>query len=480
VELVFKTNEIDIKNGEPFANDRLDRKQCADMLNGLVCDCQCPLVIGINGGWGTGKTTFLKMWRQDLQDKGYSTILFNAWNEDYCDDALVALIGRLSDLLQNLEPNKKSKAQKAIKTVRKLGGHFLKNGIPAAIKLATAGLVNLENKEIEKILEDNLSNAVSSVAQEVIKEYENTHNTLSEFKSSLSEFAKTVTGDGKPLILIIDELDRCRPLFAIEVLEKAKHLFDIPGIIFVLGVDKEQLGHSIRSVYGQGMNVDGYLRRFIDIEFLLPPANIMVFCNHLFEKLGLHSYFTLLGGENALSIESHFAALCKCFNLSLRDVEHCAKLLILACKNTKDKTRVFPYLLSVLIILKFTNSKLYCRYVSGEYVCEEIIGYILNQPEGNAFLNTTEGAEIEASLLAASPNDWRHNVSCQAMLKITGKLLSKPQLLPQRYATMSDDNLCKIFQSYQTYSTNDGINKNILGYLSKKIDLSSLMLDYKE
>jgi hypothetical protein len=109
-------------------------------------------------------------------------------------------------------------------------------------------------------------------------------------------FAKEATApeDGSerlPLVIIVDELDRCRPPFAVQLLEKIKHLFNVPAIVFVIAVDKGQLGHSIKSMYGQGMDVGGYLRRFIDLDFSLPKPDTRSFCNAQFAKFGLTEIF---------------------------------------------------------------------------------------------------------------------------------------------------------------------------------------------
>ena len=79
------------------------------------------------------------------------------------------------------------------------------------------------------------------------------------------------TKGDKPIIFIIDELDRCRPSYAVELLEQVKHFFSVSGIVFVLSIDKVQLGHAVRGVYGNDrINADEYLRRFIDIEYSIP------------------------------------------------------------------------------------------------------------------------------------------------------------------------------------------------------------------
>ena len=98
---------------------------------------------------------------------------------------------------------------------------------------------------------------------------------------------KVITDDGiehrkrRPMYVFIDELDRCRPTFAIELLEVIKHIFDIPKIIFVIATDTEQLQHSIKAVYGEGFDAEKYLMRFFNRSFSLPqPSQIEFLSNH--------------------------------------------------------------------------------------------------------------------------------------------------------------------------------------------------------
>ena len=77
---------------------------------------------------------------------------------------------------------------------------------------------------------------------------------------------------GRPMVFIIDELDRCRPTFAIELLERVKHIFDVPNMVFAFGINRDELCSSLQSIYGN-IDADVYLRRFFDMEFTLPQAD---------------------------------------------------------------------------------------------------------------------------------------------------------------------------------------------------------------
>ncbi len=87
---------------------------------------------------------------------------------------------------------------------------------------------------------------------------------MSDLKASLSSLVASV-GEGKrpPVIIIVDELDRCRPTYAVKLLEEIKHAFDVHGLVFILGMNGEQLGHSLSGAYGPGFNGPAYLSRFI-------------------------------------------------------------------------------------------------------------------------------------------------------------------------------------------------------------------------
>lgn len=95
-QLNCKDLEIEVKPKAPFENDALNRQRFASVLNSIIdIYSDTGIVLSINGEWGTGKTTFVRMWRQQLIDNGYRTLYFNAWRTDFMDDALTALLGEL-------------------------------------------------------------------------------------------------------------------------------------------------------------------------------------------------------------------------------------------------------------------------------------------------------------------------------------------------------------------------------------------------
>lgn len=124
-----------------------------------------------------------------------------------------------------------------------------------------------------------------------MSEYQSKKDNLVSFKNQLSEFVASEANE-KPVFFFIDELDRCNPHYAVKLLERVKHLFEVPNIIFVLAVNINQLQYAVQGFYGSS-NIDGkeYLRRFIDIEYTLPAPNMEEYCKYLFDAYDFGIFF---------------------------------------------------------------------------------------------------------------------------------------------------------------------------------------------
>jgi hypothetical protein len=364
--VILKNREIEIVEKAPFTNDVLNRKDSAEALTQFVISSNDPLVICIDAPWGEGKTTFLRMWEQHLKNINIPTIYFNAWENDFTDDALVSLIGEVGYSIDEISKSgDQKKAHEYLKKAKKFGVGLLKRSIPVAAKVATAGALDLD-----KVTEQAFASFAESIAKEQIEKYEESKETLKAFRDALSKLAKCISNEeNKPLVFIIDELDRCRPNFSIEILEKAKHLFNVENIIFILGADKVQLGHSIKAVYGNDLNVNGYLRRFIDFDYILPPPDKGLFVKALFRKHSFQEYFssktgrtTGYEGEQSLNM---FTELFELYKLTLREQEHCCSLLSLSIKTTPKENSLFPLFLCFLIVLKVKEPEIYKKIKKG-------------------------------------------------------------------------------------------------------------------
>ena len=280
----FKPTAIEIPAGEPFKNDLLARKDSAEILTEFIASLDEPFVLAIDSPWGTGKTTFLKMWLQYAQNQKFQCLNFNAWENDFSDSPLVSLIGELGAGVSamRLGDEQTKLAHKVFEKTKKAGAALIKTALPTAIKLATSGLVDLSD----------VANLAEEIAKKEIDKYQADKTTIAHFRQELEGLVKSIAvknekSQSQPIIFVIDELDRCRPTYAIELLEKIKHLFSVKGLVFVLAIDKRQLCESVKALYGAGMDADGYLRRFIELEYRLPQPDIKKFVEAQFSRYGL-------------------------------------------------------------------------------------------------------------------------------------------------------------------------------------------------
>ena len=190
--------------------------------------------------------------------------------------------------------------------------------------------------------------------------------TRIELKKKLKD-SITKLAEGKKIIFFIDELDRCRPLYAIELLETIKHLFDVKNCIFILAWDKVQLSESIKTVYGIGMDSNGYLRRFIDLDYQLPEPSRKDYINYLIEKENLkESYYA--------TFYELLPNFCDVYNLSLRDIDKLVLYLKIHLKRIEKIERikttyeyVYSLLKSIFIIVKIKNESLYLKIRAKNY-----------------------------------------------------------------------------------------------------------------
>lgn len=330
------------QDADIWAEDRLNRAEMAEKLTRYVCSRKEPLVVSLSGAWGTGKTFFLERWRRELQKQSIRSIYFNAWEDDFCDDPLVAIIGQLTKFASGIE--KLHEYQTMLEDFAK---KFLKNAVGAAVGIP-------------------LPDADSALAR-----YKEQEKIKTEFKAKLECMAQDAQGANEgPLVFIVDELDRCRPTFAIELLERVKHLLDVPGIVFVFGINRKELGKSIQSVYGK-IDADIYLHRFFDMEFSLLGADLGNFCIGLMHKHELGEMFSQKEGFIAgLSIIFKHLGL-----FSLRDMEHCIRVFAFVSLNAPKimNSIIACYLLTTLILLRIKDSTLYKSFIQKESSAIEIV-----------------------------------------------------------------------------------------------------------
>jgi len=278
----LKSKDFVPTSDRPFFYCKLGREKYGKILTELISSANDGFVLAINNKWGTGKSTFVKMWQQQLASREYETIYFNAWENDFEDSPLAAIMGELKQVTD------KAGSEKLFKDMLEAASVFAKNLVPQMVGKYIETKTGI--KDLGEFAE-NASKGFSDMFSKDVEEYKNKKISIRDFRKKLKAYLDAVNNN-KPLIFIIDELDRCRPNYAVSLLEQLKHFFNVDGIVFVLSIDKEQLGHAVCGVYGsEKIDSQEYLRRFIDIEYSLPQPSLIDYCNLLYKTFEFSEYF---------------------------------------------------------------------------------------------------------------------------------------------------------------------------------------------
>ena len=139
--LKLKLPEPDVSSEQPWQDDVLKRKEIASRLTNIICNQSLPFVISIHGEWGTGKTFMLKRWQRDLENQDFKAIYFNAWEDDFCDDPLLSILGQLADHFK--EDGLKQLARSAVEVALPL----IRENALGVIRSTTALILGLAAKD---------------------------------------------------------------------------------------------------------------------------------------------------------------------------------------------------------------------------------------------------------------------------------------------------------------------------------------------
>lgn len=355
-------------------DDKLERRKYAEFLKSMLENCDKyrredsdgAYVIAIDSPWGTGKTRFAKMLRNYLENRtsdtptkapidpssGFLTVYYNAWDTDFSTDALEPLIYSLinspefeSELLEQQADeeidNFKDTAKKVLKVI----------GLSAAHHFLGETATNV----IDKCLENDDKSIIENYG------FEKRRQIILDFRDTLSRVIEKTTK--KKLVIIIDELDRCRPTFAIQTLELAKHLFAVPNLVFVFSLDIEQLSCSVKTVYGNDMDSAGYLCRFFEYISRLPLPDKRNFIQSIFESRNIFSRI-----QNVGDFIQFIESVADSFSLSLRDISTILQTYFMIETAFLNKYTFISakMLYFLLLVIKYIDPREYSNYLCGQ------------------------------------------------------------------------------------------------------------------
>lgn len=380
----------------PWSKDQMNRKGVAKFLTRYIDNSEKIKVLNINSAWGSGKTFFLKNWM--AQEKSERVcVYFNSWETDFTGDAFVSLVAAIKEQLTGLIPLGEEKD--AIKRFTKMASKTLLAATPALAKGVIKKATGVELGLIQEIIDNEaLADSAEKAVEKLIESNRASLDSIKNFKTTfhrmitLASKAIAKTSDAKPTYIFIDELDRCRPTFAIELLERIKHLFDVDDCKFIIATDTPQLSHAIRAVYGSGFGSEKYLKRFFDAEFTLDNSDTDAWVKANFSlpdslrvsQMGFRPGYsdayvrrtgvdcrpdadTILSGKHELSNDQIvFSALALTFGCKLRELEKIANQ-IFAVAASNEGSQFYFFWAAYLVFLRDEASDLYEQAIRGSY-----------------------------------------------------------------------------------------------------------------
>lgn len=311
--------------------------------------------IALNAKWGSGKTFFVSMWRNYLEDNSIRTVYYNAWENDDSDSAILPLLYRIVSLIKDEEDA--TFIEYAKKFLKTLAIETTKFGVKKAF--GNSGFADVFDKGI-----DGLS---STEISDIFKEYDQYYGNRKVLEENLKEM---IPKEGK-LWIFIDDLDRCKPEFSIATLECIKHFFNIKDIIYVLSVDIEQLEAVVSKVYGVEIDANSYLKRFFDIIYQIPDADYTTYIETKIKNMNIEiDIKNLIRYQNLTKLFWHYNCSLRDINLSLAHLEiflirNREKIII--CKNPWDTLKIYYY----FMIIKDKYNIMYFNIIHGNFTLED-------------------------------------------------------------------------------------------------------------
>ena len=332
--------------------DEFKRKPIAEnIIRLLTSDIDLsPMVI--DGGWGTGKTEFcqklIRLMQQQHPD--YQPVYIDAFRSDHSGEPLLALLAEIIKACTPEDTGEQPSEQRKemMKKVAKAAGFVMKTVAKAAV-----GHVLKQNTDdlaegLQQIMNDGqdadslaetvtdaaatiASHTIDATVEALLKEQIEAEKNLETLKACLKELAAD-----KPIILFIDELDRCRPDYAVDMLEVIKHVFDVENVKVVLVTNTKQLHAAINHRYGMEVDAQKYLDKFLKYSFALPDKIVARFEKE--RALVAVEYFKQLIRNNGMAGElkglieqeitmNFISNMIRQVNISLRETERLVRFL---------------------------------------------------------------------------------------------------------------------------------------------------------
>lgn len=354
-----------------FETDTLGRSAISKQLSDLVEKLEDPVVLALDDKWGAGKSYFLKRWvaAHTKENNGTATsVYFDAFENDYLSEPLVSLIAAISDRI----PPKQEDTVTKLKTV---GAKLTKPAFGIALSWLTFGA----KQHLDEV-GDAIADAVSGEAKDVVGDLWDAESARKDAIQGFKDLLEELTGGGQPpLVIVVDELDRCRPDYALSVLEVIKHFFAVPKVHFILGINGEALENSVKARYGADIDAERYLRKFINVSFSLPRiidgqenvSTMVAYASKMSDEMGLPDRVS----KRCVDL---MARVAMAHDISLRDVgKILSKIALLpAVVSERNWLPGWIDILCVLLVSSVVAPKFHTNFLAGDATGEDILNFL--------------------------------------------------------------------------------------------------------
>lgn len=342
----LEATEENIK--DTYESDLLSRKDSVIQFAEFLKSPYCPTSIAVNGEWGSGKTFFVKQTAyhlstlEDASDKCL-TVYYDAWENDNECDPIISIVDCIARVAG--EENGKHIGE----LVFEIAEATLDNPLLRGIKV-------LRERQKEKDAESDFG-------------YNKTAPTNAQIKNKLKAlFDEIINEHGERLILFVDELDRCKPDFAVRVLERLKHYFTIDDRVkIVFSVNINQLEHTIKHFYGDDFDSHRYLDRFFDMVLPIPEAETTLYIARYMNRNVMSDDFS--SGVGVCSIIKYFGIQIRDIKVFMSELDSgydtVKKESLMNSQLNKYKT-FMNYIYPIILAAKFKDKEKYHSLITGK------------------------------------------------------------------------------------------------------------------
>lgn len=253
------------------SNDLFDIGGYVDGLIEFARECDTPMTIAIQGDWGSGKTSFMYMIKENLGED-IEVVWFNTWKFSQFElennlattflTYLVDEVGKKAEIKNSLK--------KQIQMISAMGAR--------AVGVASSVLTTSD--AIKDTIDDYLKKNSLEIIDELKENFQSAVNALCEKKNK------------KRIVFFIDDLDRLQPICAVELLEVLKLFLDCDKCVFIMAIDYEVVSQGIKQKYGgllDGRKQKKFFEKIIQVPFMMPIAhyNIDNYVEKLLSDMGM-------------------------------------------------------------------------------------------------------------------------------------------------------------------------------------------------